>query len=160
MFKKSDIKEIIIVIGHLGDKIKDYFKDGNKFGIKISYYEENPNKPLGTAGSLYYLKSMIDEDFILIFGDVFLNVDFNKMAEYHRNHFADATLLTHPNSHPFDSDLVVVDDVGKVIGFDSKENNRNYDYKNLVNSGIYMFLLEYLIIYQNLKMWFRKGCYN
>ncbi len=137
--KKSDIKEIIIVIGHLGDKIKDYFKDGNKFGIKISYYEENPNKPLGTAGSLYYLKSMIDEDFILIFGDVFLNVDFNKMAEYHRNHFADATLLTHPNSHPFDSDLVVVDDVGKVIGFDSKENNRNYDYKNLVNSGIYMF---------------------
>ena len=77
--KKSDIKEIIIVIGHLGDKIKDYFKDGNKFGIKISYYEENPNKPLGTAGSLYYLKSMIDEDFILIFGDVFLNVDFNKM---------------------------------------------------------------------------------
>lgn len=136
--KKSDIKEIIIVIGHLGDKIKSYFKDGNKFGIKISYYEESPNKPLGTAGSLYYLKSMIDEDFILIFGDVFLNVDFNKMAEYHHNNFADATLLTHPNSHPFDSDLVVVDD-GKVIGFDSKENNRNYDYKNLVNSGIYMF---------------------
>lgn len=137
--KKSDIKEIIIVIGHLGKKIKDYFKDGNKFGIQISYYEEDPNMPLGTAGSLYFLKNMIDEDFILIFGDVFLNVDFNKMAEYHQNHFADATLLTHPNSHPFDSDLVVVDTNGKVLGFDSKENNRDYDYKNIVNSGVYLF---------------------
>lgn len=137
--KKSGVDEVIIVTGHLGEKIRDYFKDGSSLGIKISYYEEDPNKPLGTAGSLYYLKDMIDEDFILIFGDVFLSVDFNKMAEYHQRNSADATLLTHPNSHPFDSDLVVVDDTGKVTGFDSKENNRDYDYKNLVNSGIYMF---------------------
>ena len=153
--KKSGVDEVIIVTGHLGEKIRDYFKDGSLLGIKISYYEEDPNKPLGTAGSLYYLKDNIEEDFILIFGDVFLSVDFNKMAEYHHKHSSDATLLTHPNSHPFDSDLVVVDDTGKVTGFDSKENNRDYDYKNLVNSGIYMFsprVFDYVRKYKGNKV--------
>lgn len=137
--KKSNVDEIILVIGYLGEKIKDYFKDGTNFGVKISYYEEDPEKPLGTAGSFYYLKDKIDDDFILVFGDVFLSVDFAKMVEFHKNNKSDATLLTHPNSHPFDSDLVVVNKANKVEAFDSKENTRNYDYKNLVNSGIYCF---------------------
>lgn len=136
--KKSGITDITLVIGHLGDKIKEYFGDGSNFGVNISYYEEDPNKPLGTAGSFYYLKDLIEEDFILIFGDVFLSVDFNKMIKYHLENNSDATLLTHPNSHPFDSDLVVVNN-NQVTSFDSKENIRNYDYNNLVNSGIYCF---------------------
>lgn len=136
--KKSGITDITLVIGHLGDKIKEYFGDGSNFGVNISYYEEDPNKPLGTAGSFYYLKDSIKEDFVLIFGDVFLSVDFNKMIKYHLENNSDATLLTHPNSHPFDSDLVVVDK-NQVTSFDSKENIRNYDYNNLVNSGIYCF---------------------
>lgn len=137
--KKSGVNDIIIVTGHLGNIIKNYFGEGKQFGVNISYYEENPDKPLGTAGSLYYLKELIREDFVLIFGDVFLSVDFDRMLNFHRQNHSDATLLTHPNSHPFDSDLVVVDENGKVVKFDSKENKRNYDYKNLVNSGIYCF---------------------
>lgn len=137
--KKSGVNEVIIVTGHLGNKIKEYFGNGDNIGINISYYEENPDKPLGTAGSLYYLKDKINEDFILIFGDVFLSVDFNRMIKYHKEKKSDATLLTHPNSHPFDSDLVVVNEMGKVLSFDSKDNTRDYDYNNLVNSGIYCF---------------------
>ena len=82
--KKSNIDEIILIIGHLGDKIKEYFKDGENFNIKIKYIKEDENKPLGTAGSLYYLKNEIKDDFILIFGDVFLSVDFNKMINVHK----------------------------------------------------------------------------
>ncbi len=136
--KKSGVNEVIIVTGHLGNKIKEYFQDGTKFDIKICYYEEDPNKPLGTAGSLYYLKEKLNEDFILIFGDVFLSVDFNRMIKFHKEHNSDATLLTHPNSHPYDSDLIITNDE-EVVAFDSKENNRDYDYNNLVNSGIYVF---------------------
>lgn len=137
--RKSGIEEIIIVIGYLGEKIKEHFKNGEDFGVKISYFEEDSNNPLGTAGSLYYLKSEIFEDFILIFGDVFLNVDFTKMIRYHKRNISDATLLTHPNSHPYDSDLILTEEHNKIIGFDSKENIRNYDYKNIVNAGIYIF---------------------
>lgn len=137
--KRSNIDEVVIITGHLGHVIKNYFQDGKRFGIKISYVEEDPNRPLGTAGSLYFLKDHLKEDFILIFGDAFISVDFNKMIEYHKAHKSDATLLTHPNSHPFDSDLVITDERNNVKGFDSKNNIRNYDYKNLVNSGIYAF---------------------
>ena len=52
--KNSGITDIVLVIGYLGDKIKEYFKDGKEFGVNITYINED--EPLGTAGSLYYLK--------------------------------------------------------------------------------------------------------
>lgn len=138
-FKANGIKDITIIVGHLGKVISDYFGDGEKFGVNIDYISEDENNPLGTAGSLYYLANKIKEDFILVFGDVFFDVNFDKMIGFHNKNKAIATLLTHPNSHPFDSDLLVVDSNNVVIGFDSKENDRsNYDYDNIVNSGIYI----------------------
>ena len=137
--KNNGVTDIIIVIGHLGSKISDYFGNGKKFGVKIDYIEENESRPLGTAGSLFYLKNKIKDDFILVFGDVFFDIDFRRMTNFHKANHAIATLLTHPNSHPYDSDLVVVDNESRVTGFDSKENDRSkYDYRNIVNSGIYV----------------------
>lgn len=138
--KKSGITDITLIIGHLGNIIKDYFKDGKKLGININYIEEDPNKPLGTAGSLYYLKDTMKDDFIFLLADVFLDIDFRKMIEFHQNKKASVTLLTHPNSHPFDSDLVVVDGNNQVLKFDHKTNDRSkYDYNNLVNAGVMIF---------------------
>ena len=139
VLKKSEISEIVIIIGYLGEKIKEYFKDGKEFGVKISYIEENPQKPLGTAGALYYLKKEINTDFILIYGDIFFNIDFKKMIEFHKEKQSKATLLTHPNSHPYDSDLIIADKQNRILTIDSKENIRNYEYRNIVNSGIYIF---------------------
>ena len=50
--KKSGVTDITVVIGHLGDVIKDYLQDGSKFGVQVHYLEET--SPLGTAGALYY----------------------------------------------------------------------------------------------------------
>ena len=138
--KKSGVTDITLIIGHLGSIIKDYFKDGKDLGISISYIEEDHNKPLGTAGSLYYLKETMKEDFIFLLADVFLDIDFKRMIEFHQEKNASVTLLTHPNSHPFDSDLVVVDNNEKVLKFDHKTNDRTkYDYNNLVNAGVMIF---------------------
>lgn len=135
--KKYNIKDIIIVIGYLGNVIKDYFKDGHDFGVKISYIEEK--EPLGTAGSLYYLKDYpnIDDDFILLFGDVLEDINFNNFIKFHKNNEGYITLLSHPNSHPYDSDLLVVDN-DKVVRIIPKNEKRNFYYKNIVNSGIYI----------------------
>ena len=138
--KRYGITDITIIVGHLGNVIEDYFKDGSSLGVNISYVEEDPNKPLGTAGSLYYLKDIIDEDYIFLLADVFIDINFNKMEEFHKKNNADVTLLTHPNSHPFDSDLVVCNDNDKVITFDHKTNDRTkYNYHNLVNAGVMIF---------------------
>lgn len=146
--KMNNINDIIIIVGFLGNVIKDYFGDGKKIGVNISYIEENPNNLLGTAGSLFYLKNKIDDDFIFLLADIFIDINFLKMIEFHKSHDGDITLFTHPNSHPYDSDLVVADYNNKVISFDSKNNDRsNYNYNNLVNAGVMIFsknVLEYI----------------
>lgn len=134
--KRSGITEFYFIVGHLGDKIKEYFADGSRFSVHISYFAEAA--PLGSAGALYYLKDVLKEDFLVVFGDVIFDIDVSKMTDFHKQKNALVTLLVHPNSHPFDSDLVVLDEERRVINFDSKNNVRDYDYRNIVNAGIYM----------------------
>lgn len=131
---KSDIRNITLIVGHLKEKVIDYFKDGKKLGVNITYIEEK--EPLGTAGALFYLK---DEpaDFVLVFGDLILDIDFNQFMKFHKTHNAEITLYGHPNSHPYDSDVIVVDDNGKVEGILSKKIERDFYYHNFVNAGVY-----------------------
>ena len=135
--KTYGIKKIVMIVGHLGEKIVDHFKDGKDFGVEIDYIFEK--EPLGTAGAFYYLKDKIDaKDFMLVFGDVFFDMDFDRMEDFHFKNSALTTLLAHPNGHPYDSDLIQTDDTGRVIGFDSKHNVRDYWYDNMVNAGMYI----------------------
>ncbi|MDO4438870.1 MAG: HAD-IIIA family hydrolase [Eubacteriales bacterium] len=155
--KENGIEDIILVIGYLGDAIKNYFGDGSKLGVNISYFYED--HPMGTAGALYYLKEELKDDFLLIMGDLMLSVDFNRFMNAHKNSGAEVTLFVHPNSHPYDSDIIVTDKVGKledfteaglnkaistkmsvpVTGVVGKKEERNEDVHNQVNSGIYAF---------------------
>ena len=140
--RDSGITNIILVVGYLREKIKEYFTDGTEFGVNISYIEED--EPLGTAGALYFLKNQIHEDFFLIFGDLMLDIDWKRFAEFHKFKNAKITLFVHPNTHPYDSDLVMLDSENLVVGIDSKNNERCYYYHNLVNAGLYMISPEVL----------------
>ena len=136
--KENGVTDIIMVTGHLGNKIREYFEDGSRFGVTIRYFEEK--EPLGTAGSFYYLKDMLHEDtFIMMSGDLFFDIDFERMIRFHQEKGAAATLFVHPNGHPFDSDLLVLDSNDRITKFDSKHNMRDYWYENCVNAGIFVF---------------------
>jgi D,D-heptose 1,7-bisphosphate phosphatase len=138
--KKNGLTEITIVIGHLGQHIKDYFGDGSHFGCNISYYTE-PD-PLGTAGALYKLENLSD-DFILLNGDIIFDIDFSRMIAFHHEKKAHATLAVHPNSHPFDSALISTNSNAQVTGWLNKEDERTY-YKNQVNSGIHILSADFI----------------
>jgi mannose-1-phosphate guanylyltransferase len=77
--KKSGITDIIVLVGHLREKIKHHLADGKKFGVNISYIEENV--PLGTGGALKNAKDHIiqngnsDPGFFVINGDILTNLD-------------------------------------------------------------------------------------
>ena len=154
--KAYGIKKIVMIVGHLGEKIEDHFKDGKDFGVDIDYIFEK--EPLGTAGAFYYLKDKIDtKDFLLIFGDVFFDLDFDRMEAFHFKNSALTTLLAHPNGHPYDSDLIQMDDNGKVVGFDSKHNVRDYWYDNMVNAGMYVINRELMdLVKEPIKTDFEK----
>lgn len=142
--KSCGLTDITLVIGHLGHVIQDYFKDGKDFGVSISYFVET--SPLGTAGALFKMPELT-EDFLLLCGDVMIDVDFNRFIRFHQEHQAWASLISHPNGHPYDSSLLVTEieqpqllgtlpvDTHRVVRWLNKEDERTY-YKNRVNAGI------------------------
>ena len=132
--KKEGILDIIIVVGYMKDKIQSYFKDGKAFDVNITYIEEY--EPLGTAGALSMLKDLQD-NFLLIYGDLIFDINVSKMMQFHTTHSALITAFVHPNSHPFDSDIVVLEKE-RIKLIDSKHNNRTYWYSNCTNAGIYI----------------------
>lgn len=134
--KKQGYTDIILIVGHMGNVIQKYFGDGSAFGVQISYIVEE--QPLGTAGALYFLKDEIQNDFLLLNGDIIFDVDIQKFLEYHCNQRTDATILTHPNSHPYDSGIIIADDKNRVTNWLHKEDERLW-YKNRVNAGLHMF---------------------
>lgn len=150
--KACGLTDIILVIGYLGDKIKEYFGDGSKFGVNIEYFVED--HPLGTAGALFKMPQLT-EDFLLLCGDVIIDVDFNRFIAFHKEHKAWASLMSHPNGHPYDSSLLVTEigapktvggmpeDTHRVIRWMAKEDERTY-YKNRVNAGIELISPELL----------------
>ncbi|MDR0876869.1 MAG: HAD-IIIA family hydrolase [Treponema sp.] len=133
--KRNSLTDIIMVVGHLGHIIKEHFGDGSKFGCTVSYYTET--EPLGTAGALYKIAEDLSDDFLLIHGDIIFDVDFSRFIEFHREHKAWATLAVHPNSHPYDSALLVTGTDKQVIQWINKEDPRRY-YKNQVNAGLHI----------------------
>jgi D,D-heptose 1,7-bisphosphate phosphatase len=138
--KRNNLTEIVLVIGHLGQHIKDYFGDGSHFGCNISYFTET--EPLGTAGALYKLENLSD-DFILLNGDVIFDIDFSRMIDFHKEKKAHATLTVHPNSHPFDSSLITTNSNNQVTGWLNKEDERTW-YKNQVNAGVHILSTGFL----------------
>ena len=148
VLKNQGIKDIILVVGYLKEVITDYFKNGEKFGVNISYIEEN--EPLGTAGALYYLKNELNEDFLLLNGDILFNIDINKFYLAHKKNNCLVTILTHPNSHPYDSGVIEANKNNQVTKRLTKEEPRLY-YKNRVNAGIHFISNKLLDEFKELK---------
>lgn len=142
--REQGFTDIIITIRHLGTVIMEYFGDGSgvspvtkqPFGVKIMYYFEK--EPLGNAGALFHLKDQLTEDFLLLNADSMFDVDFQRFIAFHKKKGGDVTLFTHPNSHPYDSALVVVDENNCVVDWLAKEDKREGYYKNRVNAGLHI----------------------
>ncbi len=136
MLREQGFTDLIITVSHLAGVIMDYFGDGSRFGVSIQYYNETT--PLGNAGALFRLRQELTEDFLLLNADAVFNVDFRRMIEFHHAHGALATLFTHPNSHPYDSGLLIADENGAVEQWIAKEDVKPAYYKNRVNAGLHI----------------------
>lgn len=129
--------DLILTVSYLADKIMDYFGDGRNWGVTIEYFEEKV--PLGNAGALFKLRSSLaTEPFLLLNADAVFDVDFNRMVDYHKAHGGLVTLFTHPNSHPFDSGLLISEKDMSVNAWLAKEDERPVYYKNRVNAGLHV----------------------
>src|SRR4030095_11121206 len=81
LLKQHNISDLILILYHQGDIIKDYFKDGKKFGVKIQYVK--PDADYGTAGAVYCGYEHIHERFIIISGDVVTDFNLTHAINFH-----------------------------------------------------------------------------
>ena len=134
--RDQGFKDLILTISHMGDKIRDHFGDGSRLGVRITYFNEET--PLGNAGALFLLRGQLTEDFLLLNADAVFDVDFNRMVKFHKAHGGLVTLFTHPNSHPYDSGLILADNAFRVERWLTKEDPRPEFYRNRVNAGLHV----------------------
>jgi histidinol-phosphate phosphatase family protein len=148
VLKRGSIDEIILSTGYRADVVEEYFGDGKKFGVNITYAREDA--PLGTAGALKSLERELRDDFLVIYGDVVFDLNLPRMIAFHRARQSAGTLVLHPNDHPHDSDLVELDpQSGRVTAFHAKPHALGRYYRNMVNAGAYILsprVLEHLAL--------------
>tara|TARA_Y100000310_G_C20596486_1_gene770781 strand:+ start:663 stop:1400 length:738 start_codon:yes stop_codon:yes gene_type:complete len=132
--KSQGIDEIVMMNGHLAEKIVDYFQEGNNFGIKISH--SNEPYALDSGGPIKFAGKHIDGRFVYISGDHICDVDLKKMMDLHESRESDMTVLVHKSTHPHDSDILQIDGKSKVVTFVSKHETNREGIGDLSNSGL------------------------
>lgn len=138
--KSYGITEIFILSGYLAHVISDYFGDGTKWGVKITHIRET--KPLGTAGCMHLVHEQLDGRFLVFYGDVVMDFDISSFIKFDAQVPTLGTLFVHPNNHPYDSDILVVDKEQMVTQILSKPHPPGLVYRNIINAALYILSPE------------------
>jgi D,D-heptose 1,7-bisphosphate phosphatase len=136
------IRKVVIMAGHQAVRIQDFVGDGSKYGLSVRTLVED--EPLGNAGALLRRLDLLPEHCLVLYGDVMLAVDLQRMAKYHLERNADLTALVHPNDHPQDSDLLETDADNRVTAIHLCPHPPGQWFNNLVNAGLYVVRREAL----------------
>ena len=134
LMKKYGIRDIILCVGHLKGRIKNHFEDGSKFGVNITYIEEN--EPLGTAGPLKLARKYLKESFIVSNGDELKNINIPRMFRLHRRKDALATLALTTVDDPSQYGVAKLDG-SRIMEFIEKPKKEDAP-SNLINAGFYI----------------------
>jgi histidinol-phosphate phosphatase family protein len=132
--RKHDVRDIVVLTGFGAAFIEEYLGKGERWGVRITYRRDT--RPLGTAGAVLAALDCLDDVFLVMYGDTMLNVDLSRLARAHRTEFG-ATLFVHPNDHPFDSDLVEVDEDNRIRSIHPYPHPEGSFFPNLVNAALY-----------------------
>lgn len=134
--KKSGISEMVISSCYQPKKIKDYFGDGEQFGLKIQYIVEDI--PLGTGGAIKNAEGLFDDTFIVFNSDILCDIDMLKMMDYHKRSHALATIAVTEVEDPSAYGVIESDQQGYAVSFIEKPEIESIT-SHFINAGIYIF---------------------
>jgi len=134
---KNGIKEVILAVNYMADAFIQRYGESS-FGMKISYSRED--KPLGTGGPIKRAEKLIghEEDFLVLNGDVFTDINYKKLVKKHREDGAIATIAIYKVADPSRYGVVEITERNRVTRFVEKPT-REMAPSNMVNAGIYVF---------------------
>jgi len=135
LLKQHEFKDIILTLHHLPNTVRDYFQDGEDFGVKLTHLIEE--KPLGTAGGVKNAEQYIDKTFIVFSGDVLSDINLSEALNFHKKTGATATIVLTRVPNPTDYGIVITENTGRILRFLEKPGWGEV-FSDQINSGIYI----------------------
>jgi NDP-sugar pyrophosphorylase family protein len=136
LFKAQGIREFIVNLHHMPEKITGFFGDGSKLGVSITYSHEP--ELLGTAGAVKKMEHLLHgERFIVFYGDNLVRVEFAPVIEFHRTRGALATIALFESPDPWTGGVVETAPDGRITRFVEKPNPKQVS-TNLISAGIFV----------------------
>lgn len=141
LFVKLGYTNFIFTIGYLSHTITDYFGDGSRWGVRISYISEDPARPLGTAGALRQLGKNLKSTCIVAYGDSLRVVDVGGMLKAHRTNGAVASIALYKRFGPDPKSAVIFDRNNIIREFRERPAMESF-LENVVWSNAGLYVLE------------------
>jgi mannose-1-phosphate guanylyltransferase / phosphomannomutase len=141
LLKKYDITELVMLLYHQPFYIKNFFRDGSDFGVKITYV--NPIADMGTAGAVKAAEKYLDERFLVISGDLLTDFNLKKIIDFHADHKAMATITLTSVKDPLQFGVVITDKEKRITQFLEKPGWSEV-ISDTINTGIYVLEPEIL----------------
>ncbi|MDD4179628.1 MAG: nucleotidyltransferase family protein, partial [Candidatus Margulisbacteria bacterium] len=135
LLKKHKFKDITALLYHQPETIKNYFGDGAKFGVNLSYVEAKED--YGTAGAVKFAAQNFRSTFLVISADLITDFDLEAAVKYHKEKGALATLVLTRVTNPLPYGIVIQNKDGSVKHFLEKPSWSEI-FSDTVNSGIYI----------------------
>lgn len=136
LLKRHGLTETVVTVQFLASLVKNYFGDGEEFGMELTY--ANEEKPLGTAGSVKNAEDALrDDSFLVISGDALTDFDLTELIEFHKRKGGLVTVCLTRVPNPLEFGITIVDDEGKVERFLEKPTWGQV-FSDTVNTGIYV----------------------
>lgn len=132
--KKHGVIDIILGISFFADRIQDYFGDGSKLGVNLTYSVEA--EPLGTGGAVKQASEKISDEFVLIWGDNLMDIDISKMIDFHQRNSGVITMTLTPREDVENFGVATLDG-DKIVGFVEKPKRAEAP-SNLINAGAFV----------------------
>jgi mannose-1-phosphate guanylyltransferase/phosphomannomutase len=136
LLKKYEITDLVMLLYHQPSVIKNFFRDGSDFGVKITYV--TPLEDMGTAGAVKCAEKYIDERFLVISGDLLTDFNLKKVMDFHADNKALATITLTSVKDPLQFGVVITDKERRIIQFLEKPGWGEV-ISDTINTGIYLF---------------------
>ncbi len=134
--------DAVVMVNHRAEAIREWL---NGVDLPISVRLIDDGEPRGTAGAVLAALHELEPEFLVMYGDTMLCVDLTRFWAWHRAvPGADVSLFLHPNDHPHDSDLVEIDETGRIVAFHAYPHPADAWLPNLVNAALYVVRRESL----------------
>jgi mannose-1-phosphate guanylyltransferase len=131
---RAGVAEAALNLYHLPGVVRDGLGDGSRFGMRLLYNEEP--ELVGTSGAVHGFPGFFDEPFLVIYGDLLLDLDLADLIAFHQNHGAIMTLALKRTATPRSQGMIEVDSEGRVLRF--VEKPQVWDGGDTANAGVYI----------------------